>query len=74
MNPYSTRIQGREMLKERLIGKFEIQYDGKPVVVPSRAAQSLFAYLILTAGTLHRMAGSIPGWIQRSCFRAKTGT
>jgi len=42
------------MLEVRLIGNFEIKCDSKPVVIPSRAAQSLFAYLILTAGTLHR--------------------
>ena len=42
------------MLEVRLIGKFDIQCDGKPVIISSRAAQSLFAYLILTAGTLHR--------------------
>src|ERR1044071_9047505 len=42
------------MLEVRLIGKFDIQSDGKPVTLSSRAAQSLFAYLILNAGTLHR--------------------
>ena len=42
------------MLEVRLIGKFDIKYDGKPVIVSSRVAQSLFAYLILTAGTSHR--------------------
>ena len=42
------------MLKASLIGKFDIQYDGKPVILSSRAAQSLIAYLIITAGTLHR--------------------
>jgi predicted ATPase/DNA-binding SARP family transcriptional activator len=42
------------MLEVRLIGKFAIQCDGKPVTLSSRAAQSVFAYLILTAGTLHR--------------------
>jgi len=42
------------MLEVKLIGKFEIKYDGKLVRLSSRAAQSLFAYLILTAGTLHR--------------------
>jgi predicted ATPase/DNA-binding SARP family transcriptional activator len=42
------------MLEVRLIGKFEIKSDGKPVILSSRVAQSLFAYLILTAGTLHR--------------------
>lgn len=42
------------MLEVRLIGKFEIKYDGEPVAISSRAAQSLFAYLILNAGTSHR--------------------
>ncbi|HEX9385419.1 MAG TPA: hypothetical protein VF918_03805, partial [Anaerolineales bacterium] len=42
------------MLEVSLIGKFEIKCNGKPVIISSRAAQSLFAYLILTAGTLHR--------------------
>jgi predicted ATPase/DNA-binding SARP family transcriptional activator len=43
-----------EMLEVRLIGKFDIRCDGKPVIIPSRTAQSLFAYLTLTAGTSHR--------------------
>ena len=42
------------MLEVRLIGKFEIKCSGKPVTITSRIAQSLFAYLILTAGTQHR--------------------
>src|SRR3990172_5848489 len=42
------------MLEVKLIGTFAIECDGKPVTISSRAAQSLFAYLILTAGTLHR--------------------
>lgn len=42
------------MLEIRLIGTFNIISDGKPVIISSRAAQSLFAYLILSAGTLHR--------------------
>jgi non-specific serine/threonine protein kinase len=42
------------MLEVRLLGAFEIKCDGKPVAIPSRAAQSLFAYLILTAGISHR--------------------
>jgi DNA-binding SARP family transcriptional activator len=42
------------MLEVRLIGKFDIRCDGKPVAISSRAAQSLFAYLVLTVGTLHR--------------------
>jgi len=42
------------MLEVRLIGTFDIKCDGKPVIISSRAAQSIFAYLILSAGTLHR--------------------
>jgi predicted ATPase/tetratricopeptide (TPR) repeat protein len=42
------------MLEVRLFGKFDINYDGEPITISSRIAQSLFAYLILTAGTLHR--------------------
>jgi predicted ATPase/DNA-binding SARP family transcriptional activator/Tfp pilus assembly protein PilF len=42
------------MLEVRLLGKFEITCDRKPVQITSRAAQSLFAYLILSAGTAHR--------------------
>src|SRR5688572_30098099 len=42
------------MLEVRLIGKFDIKYGGKPVIISSRATQSLFAFLILNAGTSHR--------------------
>ncbi len=42
------------MLEVKLIGTFDIQRDGKPVTISSRAAQSLFAYLIINAGTSHR--------------------
>ncbi|HSJ87948.1 MAG TPA: BTAD domain-containing putative transcriptional regulator [Anaerolineales bacterium] len=42
------------MLEVWLIGKFEIQFSGEPVLIASRIGQSLFAYLILTAGTSHR--------------------
>jgi DNA-binding SARP family transcriptional activator len=42
------------MLHVRLLGQFDLRSDGNRVVLPSRAAQSLFAYLILTAGTAHR--------------------
>ena len=41
-------------LTVRLIGTFEIRFDNKPIIVPSRIAQALFAYLILNAGTSHR--------------------
>ena len=42
------------MLEVRFLGKFEILNDGNPVAISSRPAQSLFAYLILSAGTSHR--------------------
>lgn len=42
------------MLQVRLLGQFDVRRDGAPIVIPSRAAQSLLAYLLLTAGTLHR--------------------
>jgi predicted ATPase/DNA-binding SARP family transcriptional activator len=42
------------MLEVRLLGKFEVGHNGKPVAITSRPAQSLFAYLILNAGTSHR--------------------
>ena len=61
------------MLEVRLIGRFDIQYDGKSVTLPSRAAQSLFAYLILTAGTLHRrekLAGML--WPDTTEEKART--
>jgi predicted ATPase/DNA-binding SARP family transcriptional activator len=41
-------------LEVRLLGKFEVSCDGKPIAITSRPAQSLFAYLILNAGTAHR--------------------
>jgi predicted ATPase/DNA-binding SARP family transcriptional activator len=41
-------------LEVKLLGRFEVSCDGKPIAITSRPAQSLFAYLILNAGTLHR--------------------
>jgi predicted ATPase/DNA-binding SARP family transcriptional activator len=42
------------MLKVRLLGKFEVRRGGKSILIASRSAQSLFAYLILSAGISHR--------------------
>jgi predicted ATPase/DNA-binding SARP family transcriptional activator len=42
------------MLQVRLLGQFDVHRDGAPVLIPSRLAQSLLAYLLLTAGTAHR--------------------
>ncbi len=50
------------MLQIRLLGQFDVRWDGKRVVIPSRAGQSLLAYLALTAGTSHRrekLAGTL---------------
>jgi DNA-binding SARP family transcriptional activator len=43
-----------KMLEVRLLGTFEVKYKNKTVNISSRPAQSLFAYLILSAGTPHR--------------------
>lgn len=42
------------MLEVRLLGTFSIKYRNKVAGIASRPAQSLFAYLILSAGTAHR--------------------
>lgn len=42
------------MLQVRLLGQFDVRADGKRVLLQRRAGQSLFAFLILTAGTSHR--------------------
>jgi predicted ATPase/DNA-binding SARP family transcriptional activator len=43
-----------KMLEIRLLGKFEVSSDGKPITIAARPAQSLLAFLILNAGTAHR--------------------
>ena len=42
------------MIEVHLLGKFEIKRDQKLIMISSRPAQSLFAYLILNAGTSYR--------------------
>jgi WD40 repeat protein/class 3 adenylate cyclase len=42
------------MLQIRLLGQFDVRLNGKRILIPSRAGQSLFAYLALTAGTPQR--------------------
>jgi WD40 repeat protein/DNA-binding SARP family transcriptional activator len=42
------------MLQVRLLGKFEAHLDDRHVAIPSRAGQSLFAFLLLNPGTAHR--------------------
>jgi predicted ATPase/DNA-binding SARP family transcriptional activator/Tfp pilus assembly protein PilF len=42
------------MLDVRLLGKFEVLLDGRRLAIPTRNAQSLFAYLVLNAGTSQR--------------------
>ena len=41
-------------VEARLLGRFEIRVDGSDVDLQSRAAQSLLAYLMLSAGVRHR--------------------
>ena len=42
------------MLEVTLLGKFEVLQDGKRLTIPTRNAQSLFAYLLLNAGQSQR--------------------
>lgn len=42
------------MLDVRLLGKFEVMQDGRRLIIPTRNAQSLFAYLLLNAGIAQR--------------------
>ena len=42
------------MLEASLLGTFDVRHGEKSITIASRPAQSLFAYLILTAGTSHR--------------------
>ena len=61
------------MLEVRLIGRFDVSFNGESVVLTTLASQSLFAYLILTAGTRHRrekLAGLL--WPDLSEKKART--
>jgi predicted ATPase/DNA-binding SARP family transcriptional activator len=42
------------MITAQLLGQFAVAYDGIPLQLPTRAAQSLLAFLILTPGVKHR--------------------
>ena len=42
------------MLELRLLGQFDVRLGEVSISIPSRPAQSLLAYLALTAGTAHR--------------------
>jgi DNA-binding SARP family transcriptional activator len=46
--------KGEEMLELRVLGQFEARVDDAVVLLTSRPAQSLLAYLALSAGTAHR--------------------
>ena len=63
------------MLQIRLLGQFDIRLAGRRILVPSRAGQSLLAYLALTAGITHRrekLAGIL--WGIRKAFSAQQST
>jgi WD40 repeat protein/DNA-binding SARP family transcriptional activator len=61
------------MLAVKLLGQFDVRHDEIPIAIPSRAAQSLLAYLLLTAGTFHRrekLAGLLwPDTLEESARR-----
>ena len=64
---------GVHMLELRLLGQFEVRLDETPVAIPSRPAQSLLAFLALTAGTAHRrerLAGLLWPDVQEDSARA----
>lgn len=42
------------MLQVFCLGQFRVEINGQPMEIPSRPAQSLFAYLVLNAGRVHR--------------------
>ncbi len=42
------------MLEVRVLGRFEVRLEDKPIQIPSRPAQSLLSYLMLNAGAAHR--------------------
>jgi DNA-binding SARP family transcriptional activator len=42
------------MLEIRVLGQFSLREDGRDIEIPSRPAQSLFAYLSLNRGISHR--------------------
>ena len=42
------------MLEVKFLGQFIVLQDGKPIQIPTRNAQSLFAFLVLNAGKSHR--------------------
>ncbi len=42
------------MLEARLCGQFDLRLDGGQILVATRPAQSLLAYLLINAGTAYR--------------------
>lgn len=42
------------MLEVSLLGQFDVREDGRHLDIPTRNAQALLAYLLLTAGQVHR--------------------
>ena len=47
-------LQAARGLAIRLLGEFSVSALGRSIELPTRASQSLFAYLCLTSGTAHR--------------------
>ena len=60
------------MLEVRLLGQFDLRRDGQTLALPSRAAQSLLAYLVLYPGLTHRreqLAGLLAPNVEEAAAR-----
>ena len=51
---FTYKSGGRPCFRSSFSGNLRFRADGKRISIASRPAQSLFAFLILTAGTVHR--------------------
>lgn len=47
-------VAAKKMLTFKLLGQFDIRWEDRPLVLPSRAAQTLAAWLLLHPGIAHR--------------------
>ncbi|TAH49077.1 MAG: hypothetical protein EYC68_18255 [Chloroflexota bacterium] len=47
-------LQKEYLLHIRLLGQFDVRANGQRIVIPTRASQSLLAYLVLNAGAAQR--------------------
>jgi DNA-binding SARP family transcriptional activator/energy-coupling factor transporter ATP-binding protein EcfA2 len=52
--PVKQRRSAKAVLEVKLLGGFDLSFEGEAVDLNSRPAQALLAYLLLSAGTQHR--------------------